>query len=1066
MIVNGLKEYESIKSNDSLNNTKNKPIDSGSKTVNNEKSLLYVGSSITSENLNLLTYDDKSQKVEDNTTLEVDVDAKEKLLQQANTMSSRDMEDLSKEDKAIEEYTVDELELAIIRVKEQRASYQEHIKAQVIKLEEKVEQIKDIGKNGSNDAKKYIIEKLEKAGLPITDDNISRMADILQMSNLIGEMSDKTYRYMIQNNLDVNIHNIYKASFGGSNVSYPPVSKEILKELENNINSVIEDALMPVNEESKRLAVWLLDNQLPLTSKNLWQLKDLTDLKMSFDKEEVMDTILNGVKKGQAMDQVYLGMSVDERSKNLLDILSNLEHADESIEHIVSRRNKVSIKSLYEYEKNKKAKTESNLDELSRKEINKKELDSIHIESITNRRQLEEIRLKLTVESGAKLIKNGISIEVVELSKLVDELKGLEQEYYRNLLKENGVRDNNDAVDRMKDSLHIVSELRSVPSFILGKTLFNKREETINSLALSGEKLKNDLVKANLSYEPLMTTPRKDMGDSIQKAFSNIDAILEDMDLPVTNDNKRAVRILGYNNIEITNENINNVKAYDSEVNYMLNHLKPSVTAAFIKKGINPLDIPIHELNQQIDSIRDEIGISEDEKYSKFLYKLEKNNEITMDEKQSFIGIYRLLNHLDKSDGSALGYVLNTKKEVNLKNLLSGIRTLQGGGITADIDDSFGTLKEINYRGKRITDQINAAFHSEEDSYKVRDDYTHLKHTISNLKEEITPDILKELSQSDDLYQMPFEVFYDKVYNNEGMDKNDTLYYEEKRVEYAQLMKDSTNEIKLLSDSNLAVTIHNIYNISDFFSSKHSIFHRMEEKFQEMNDREQDRFMKDMDYISMELLDSFTNKEELSSSLEIASEKLISHLNKLYENTNLTSKELKELQRINNGFVFMKDMAKRECYEIPLVVDNEITNVNLTLIHNSKEQGKVNIKLNTPHLGDINMNLLVKQGDVRGLVTVDNKAGYEDIKNSLKELLTSFEGIGITSSNIAVVMEKGKKSMNLYDLSTPNDKGQNIVSEGEGNDEASQATKTDTLYDLAKTVLIFLKRVDSSSIKG
>ena len=53
------------------------------------------------------------------------------------------------------------------------------------------------------------------------------------------------------------------------------------------------------------------------------------------------------------------------------------------------------------------------------------------------------------------------------------------------------------------------------------------------------------LEKAGVQYETLMTAPRTDMGDSIQKAFRNVDDILNDLGVEATEENRRAVRILG-----------------------------------------------------------------------------------------------------------------------------------------------------------------------------------------------------------------------------------------------------------------------------------------------------------------------------------------------------------------------------------------------------------------------------------------------------------------------------------------------------------------------------------------
>ena len=73
----------------------------------------------------------------------------------------------------------------------------------------------------------------------------------------------------------------------------------------------------------------------------------------------------------------------------------------------------------------------------------------------------------------------------------------------------------------------------------------------------------------------LMTAPRKDMGDSIQKAFRNVDDILEDLGLETNDSNRRAVRILGYNNMEITQDSIQSVKEADMQVTGVIRRMTP-----------------------------------------------------------------------------------------------------------------------------------------------------------------------------------------------------------------------------------------------------------------------------------------------------------------------------------------------------------------------------------------------------------------------------------------------------------------------------------------------------------
>lgn len=66
-----------------------------------------------------------------------------------------------------------------------------------------------------------------------------------------------------------------------------------------------------------------------------------------------------------------------------------------------------------------------------------------------------------------------------------------------------------------------------------------------------------------------------------------------------------------------------------------------------------------HQLNEAATEIRSQISTRDDSKFSEFLWKLEKNNEITEDERTTYIGIYRLIAQVEKSDGAVIGSLVN-----------------------------------------------------------------------------------------------------------------------------------------------------------------------------------------------------------------------------------------------------------------------------------------------------------------------------------------------------------------------------------------------------------------------
>ena len=120
-----------------------------------------------------------------------------------------------------------------------------------------------------------------------------------------------------------------------------------------------------------------------------------------------------------------------------------------------------------------------------------------------------------------------------------------------------------------------------------------------------------------------MTAPRADLGDRMEKAFQNVDDLLSEIGQDTTPENRRAVRILAYNQMSVTSENVEQVRAWDNKLTTTVDRLKPSAVLSMIRDGQNPLTMTIDELNQNLDE-RNDSDTKQDEKYAKFLYKLEK----------------------------------------------------------------------------------------------------------------------------------------------------------------------------------------------------------------------------------------------------------------------------------------------------------------------------------------------------------------------------------------------------------------------------------------------------------
>lgn len=989
-------------------------------------------------------------------------------------MTKEDYKDISKEGISLEKFDKERLARVLNRIKSQRIVKEENLTTERENLKNKSDDIEKMA--GYSAATKKIVKRLEESGLPVTKANIARIATAMELAADARNLSDKAISYLIKNKLTPSIENLYKAQYSGNYAGSNNMPDQVFLSLQGQVSQIIDNAGLPVNEETIKSAKWLLNNSLPLTEDNLWAYQDLCRLQENMNEDTVLDRAVKAYASGKNPKAASLGVVDTDRVVKAIENFSSIseEAVKEAVKtHETGRINGRLLQKVMrqlEMPEKRTEKTDTEINE-PEKPVKGGELTEIDIKTVTVRRHLEEIRLKMTLEAGRQLMKNGFNLDTDSLSKIVEGLKDLEDKYYNNLLKEGRAEVSPENAELLKKSIDGINELKEMPTYILGSTLSTRGVETVESLLSVGSASKNVLDKAGEVYESLMTKPRSDLGDSISKAFQNVDDILEDMKLEPTQANERAVRILGYNKMAVTDENIRQVKVYDEQVNRLMKNLWPSVTVELIKKDINPINTPIEELNRQIDEIQREIGSTEEEKYSKYLWKLEKNRDISQEDKKSYIGIYRLLNTVDKSDGAALGAVLKAEREVNLNNLLTAVRTMRSGGMDMAVDDSFGSLSRFNKKGESITDQLNASFShenkalkntEEEKSEKVR----YMEHLIKDVKEELSPEKLKVLGNPNEIMSLPVEKLKDLFSSGLESTEADGAYWDQKLEEYHEITNQSDQARKVLENFDIPETLPNILAAKDLLSSDRSFYKQLKNLLKENkgtadtgNDiGNTNEFRDDLADISEDLVNAFTDKEGLVEQYQDLSENVDKILDQIMDNPVITSKDVATLQRIRYGMSFIHNMASRESYEIPLAVGDNITNVNVTILKNTGISGKVNLHADSENLGNIMVSLSVKEKGVNALITCENKEGLEILKEKNQGLAEALSGSDLKIKQLNYGIGNKKSDSYRYTNYNP-DKG---IQKG---DTDTDQISTDTLYHLAKIFLVNIKNAEYDSVK-
>ena len=783
------------------------------------------------------------------------------------------------------------------------------------------EQIEQIA--GSSAYANAIEAALKETALPATLENVTEISEALNVSGELTIPSDDAKKYMINNCPEPTVNNFYIANHSSSadtsanRASYymdetgyvgkNPTDADI-ESLSPQIEKIISDAGLSVNEQTINEAKWLINKDIPLTKENLTNLENLESVSFPLDTETVALSAASALAEG----------------KNAKDgLLSDPES--------------IHIKAA-------------------------KFVESLNFDDVAKRRILEETRLILTLEASVSLLKKGINLDTKDLEKLVDDLKQAEKESYAPFLMDNDevdIKKYDDELtlklDVFKQTVIAIEHVKTAPLSVVGDVAFSEKTPTLNEVAELSDKAKSEFSKAERSYETMMTMPRYDMGDSIKKAFRNVDDILEDLEIEATRLNEKAVRILGYSGMEITEANIEKAVKAEVAVENVITHMTPARTLKMIRDGFNPLDTDIYELSNELLSEDEDTGNT---KYTEFLYKLEKSSEITESEKSAFIGLYRLFRKIEKSDGKLVGDVIKADAKLTLSNIISASRSDRQVGTDIKIDDSFGTLEKLITHGESITDQILQGFKT------------------------------KELN---------------KQYAKEEADEIRNIITKEEAIVRALENADSPKSPINMAAANMLL------------NSRGTIFKGL---LKGLDEEEKDVFDKEIS----ELADSFDDEDSVKNAINSFTEKT----QEIIKNkAQIADKyiDVKSLKLLNKQLSIINKMADSRTYEVPVIINGSYTSINLKIVNDTENAGKVKAYFETEETGKVSAEFDLRDGKVSGIITTENSFFEGVIKEREDSFKEEFKGAGVEISSMYYVNKRGISVKGNYtdenDVSTP-----------------------------------------------
>ena len=958
-----------------------------------------------------------------------------------------------------------------------------------------VEQMTEI--TGSMALAQQLESQLKQQDLPVTSENTQDMVNAYMQVTSMTEVSEDAIAYLLKNHLAPTIDNLYRAQFCGTNTSMAYQQEQgpsdaDLDAMQEQIKQIVEEAGLTADEDTLKVCKWLIKNDIALTGENITYAKELHTLDAALKElavcgngvveengvaiteqtrntqELIINAMAQAIAEGQRPEDAMLieGYSLMDQAENAMKIIMqtttgnleycvqkdmeinihNLDIAQRVLNNLIVQDDK-GIQDDTNIENDTIIQNDRNIQSDTGIQSNTNIQNNTDIQVIKAQRQIAEIRLTMTVSANYSLLKKGIAIDIQPLEQLIEELKEQENQYYRDLLGHNGVEVSAENVQTFADTTTYLQELQSHPAYILSPM---SAEDSIRTMHASGSAMQQSFEKANQSYEMLMTQPSEDYNDDISKAFQNIDDILNDLDLEVSRANQRAVRILAYNETPLTVENIQRVKAADEQVQRAFSNMTPAVTLEMIRRNINPLDISIEELNVVAEEIK-ETTQDKNEKFSKFLWKLEKNNEITEEERTSYIGIYRLIAQVEKTDGAVIGSLLNQGADVTMRNLLQAVRSKNKGKMDYTVDDELGSVK-TTIIGEKIDQQIEAAYqlnclHDVMDTISPEK----LHAMFGENWEEMTPEQLKQAFEMDltsvqeESYAQKQNYDYDYEYAKEQLkDFQEAALTPEEVYSFMERYDIQNSIVNVLASSRMMKNPN--IGFRDLFD-KEGLPESAAEMIEQMKET-----------VLEEFGEAVKKPQEMADAQKTLAE-VAEHVldTAVMEKETIQAADLKRLRLMNSQFQLCAQKAKEESFLIPVQTGDSVSGISLKIVRGKEEKGFVDIFFRGALMGKVAASFEAKEHGISGTIAVSDEESRKLLAEQLQVLADSIneDGNEAVDLRVACIPELSQEQFEISALHKEERiKGTLDSSQSESSNEAEKnPVQTKRLYHIAESFI-------------
>ncbi|MBQ0042910.1 MAG: hypothetical protein KBS85_06310 [Lachnospiraceae bacterium] len=794
--------------------------------------------------------------------------------------------------------------------------------------------------------------------IPVTKENVTEVMDAAAEAVTLSKPSDGTQQLLIQKAQEPTIQNLYMASYSGmtqvasSGGYYAQNAEGYLAKMSENeeidiealsdqMKKIIEESGIEVNEDSLSDATWLVKSGIPLTGENL-KLKMQLE-RIEYPVKEDLAIAAAAAAKGSGRPAIE-GNLADPRNiyERAQEIINRINSIDEGLEQPFSNE-------------------------------------------ISSRRMLEETRLKMMLEASVSLIKRGFTVDTASQSELVDALKAEEERICQKRFPDAETAEEAVSLnERYEETISYADKIGEYPLAFAAK--IDIAEANLEAADSQASAMANALKSSNAasSYEALQTEIRGDLGDSIKKAFRNADEVLAAAGLEANDANRRALRALSYNDMEVTEEAVQKVKDADLTLRRISENMTPASALSLIRDGKNPLTMTLAELEEVLTRKNHEsLGINkaakDNQDYAEFLLKAEANKDITEAERESYIGLYRLFRQIEKTDGAVIGAMVNTSAyeniaEENVSDLLRQVRSLKKKNLDYRIADDIDVKVLVN-KANSIDAQISSAF----DNNSSNSNHNNSGAAFSEAESYDSTNSGASASQRS--YQ---DKLISEIYENFPEEMTDFADEKELNSEVEErLLQDALRDVREYADiddeavrhileADIPRTIGNLISAGHLLSAKGNIFNKIKDDKKEAIQDYQKAFMEDaQDGSRMKAAG-----RDLVRDLQVFMENQIEEEASFSQNQNVEAdtenvggyERIKSINGMLSQLGLMDEYARDEHFVVPVETSEGYAAMHLTLRH-EEGAGRVSVQMETEQ-GRLSAELSAENGKIYGSINL------------------------------------------------------------------------------------------------